>query len=110
MKGYVIKNKKGKYWSGHKWETNLIFAYIFPEKTAMLNDDEVWQEITIVEGNLESNQNQKAIECLKEVLDKVSKTKKHYSRDCGDIYSYDDIEDFIDYIDDKIKELEKNDE
>lgn len=93
MKGYVIKNKKGEYWSGHKWETNLIFAYIFPEKAAILNDDEVWQEITIVEGNLETNQNQKAIECLKEVR--------------GNFYAFDSIE-LLGYIDNKIKELEGN--
>lgn len=126
MNAYVIKNKKGKYLSRYTnydyrcsendrknicWTNNKTNIRLMSENGAKytlkelnLEDCEI-VEITITEGNLEVNQ--KAIECLKELKEKL---KMH----CDYYYTVDDADGWylpetkIDLlIDNKIKELEK---
>lgn len=123
MKGYVIKNKEGKYLSKYNkydysipeyykqdcWTNNLLNAKIFNQEPILKNESDCTvAEITITEGNLESNQNQKAIGCLKELKEKL----KMY---CDYYFTVDDADGWylpetnIDLlIDNKIKELEGN--
>lgn len=109
MKGYVIKNKEGKYGTKEGWlSNNLLDADIFKDYELALSDclsDEKPVEITIIEGNLEKNQ--KAIECLEEVKEYTQEQLEwcwhNTDMDCGTRNSFDSI---YRYIDNKIKELE----
>lgn len=112
MKAFVIKNKEGKYWCGNDIfsatidirKTYICEDFDFISKVinkllseGLLTDCEV-VEITISEGDLDKHQNQKAIECLKEVLEELN---------YGD-YAFGTIakQEVEDVINDKIKELE----
>lgn len=122
MKAYVIKNKEGKmlcwhyacgYYFDHFNYRSLSYMEIGTEKEIKFtlnnkefdNKDCKIVEITIEETN---TQNQKAIECLKELKEKL---KRH----CDYCFTVDDTKGWylsetkIDLlIDNKIKELEKN--
>ena len=117
MRAFVIKNKEGKYWCGNDifsatidiGKTYICEDFDFISKVinkllseGLLTDCEV-VEITISEGDLDKHQNQKAIECLKEVKEEllgnglsVVGTGVNVVR----LYTINEI------IDNKIKELE----
>lgn len=103
MKAFVIKNQEEKYWSGHEWVEDLIFADMYTNKHEFINDDETWQEITIEETN---HQTQKAIECLKEVLEHFTDRPTYFDVARQEYRINDKDKRFIDYINNKIKQLE----
>lgn len=106
MKGYVIKNKEGKYRDKEGWlSNNLLDVDIFKDYELALSaclSDEKPVEITITEGNLEKNQ--KAIECLREALKYCNET--YY---VGNGFSKpQNLQNIKHFLDNKIKELEGN--
>lgn len=88
-------NEKGK---------DVLLMLQFDEDN--LNNKDMKEVLEFID-NLEANQNQKAIECLKEIKEKLRKLDKAYKpKPTSDLISV--LYELDNYCDNKIKELEKN--